>query len=233
MSRKDVIEKLRGQVIISCQAYEDTPLYGPDNMKTMAASVIMGGAKVLRACWPQDIKAIKSLNADITIVGIFKHIIEGKVEGTYPIITPNFEDARSVIEAGADIIALDCTIFKERDENALKALLQQIRDAYPDVPIMADLGRYSDAKFCKETGLVDIISTTLSDYYTHSGKVDTDLILQIKELGLPVNAEGKIWDNNDLKQVLDCKPYCCTIGSAVTRPHLITKHFLDFAKNYE
>ena len=32
---KEVVKKLLGQVIISCQAYVDTPLYGRENMKIM------------------------------------------------------------------------------------------------------------------------------------------------------------------------------------------------------
>ena len=227
------IEKMKGKICISCQAYEDTPLYGAENMKTMAASVMLGGATCLRACWPQDIKAIRSLSDDIIIVGIYKRIEEGKTEGKYPIITPNFEDAKSVIEAGADVLALDCTIFPERGEEELLALLKQIKTAYPDIAIMADIGRFSDAKFAAESGYVDIISSTLSDYYTKSGVVDVDFIKELKTLGLPVNGEGKIWDLNDLQKTLEAEPWCVTIGSSITRPHLITKRFLDFGKKFD
>ena len=39
---KPVVERLMGKTIISVQAYEDTPLYGPQNMRIMAQSVLMG-----------------------------------------------------------------------------------------------------------------------------------------------------------------------------------------------
>lgn len=225
---KKVIEQLKGQVLISCQAYEDTPLYGPENMKKMAQSAILGGAKAVRSCWPQDVKAIRSISKDLIIVGIYKRIVDGKEEGTYPIITPTFEDAKSVIEAGCDIIALDCTIFPDRGKEEVRALLKQIKDAYPDIAVMADIGRYEDAEFAASTGYVDIISSTLSEYYTHSGKVDADFLGELKKIGLPVNAEGKIWDLQDMKEVISQDPWCISIGSAVTRPQLITERFIRF-----
>ena len=72
---KEISKKLIGQVIISCQAYEDTPLYGPHYMEAMAKCAIIGGAKAVRSCWPQDIRAIRALGDDLIIVGINKKII--------------------------------------------------------------------------------------------------------------------------------------------------------------
>ena len=51
---KPVVERLMGKTIISVQAYEDTPLYGPQNMRIMAQSVLMGGrsARMLAPRYP-------------------------------------------------------------------------------------------------------------------------------------------------------------------------------------
>ena len=84
---KEVVKNLIGKLIISCQAYEDTPLYGADNMKIMAASVLMGGAEAIRACWPQDIRAIRELG-DFPIVGLNKVIDPSREDENYVIITP-------------------------------------------------------------------------------------------------------------------------------------------------
>ena len=130
---KDVCKRLIGQTIISCQAYEDTPLYGADNMKNMAACAILGGAKAVRACWAQDIAAIRSLSDDLIIVGIDKDIDKSKKEGTYPFITPTFEAVKRIVEAGADVVALDCAAYPERGKEELVALLKQIHDTYPDI----------------------------------------------------------------------------------------------------
>ena len=140
---KEVVEKLMGKVIVSCQAYEDTPLYGAENMKTMARSVLMGGAEAIRACWPQDIKAIRSLG-DFPIIGLNKVLDPNREDFDYVYITPTFESAKSVIEAGCDVLALDCTLrYRSREE--LYDLLKEIREAYPDIAIMADCETLEEA----------------------------------------------------------------------------------------
>ena len=69
---KTCVNACLGQLIVSCQAYEDTPLYGAENMKRMVQSAMLGGAKVVRCCWPQDIRAARSLSPDLIIIGINK-----------------------------------------------------------------------------------------------------------------------------------------------------------------
>ena len=231
---KDVCKRLLGQTIISCQAYEDTPLYGADNMKKMAACAILGGAKAVRSCWTQDISAIRSLSEDLIIVGIDKVIDPSKEPGTYPIITPTFESVKKVVEAGANVVALDCTPFETRGREELVALLKQIHDTYPEIAVMADTARVEDAKFVADTGYVDIIGNTLSDYVTKSGKFDKEVVMEYKRQcpNVLVNAEGKIWDLHDMQDAIDAGADMITIGTAVTRPHLITERFINFNNNY-
>ena len=71
-----IVEKLLNGVVISCQAYEDTPLYGSQYMAAMAKCAQMGGADGLRACWPQDIRAVKEA-CDIPVIGINKKFGDG------------------------------------------------------------------------------------------------------------------------------------------------------------
>ena len=53
------------------------------------------------------------------------------------------------------------------------------------------------------------------------------LIRELKKaIQLPVNGEGHIWELADLEAVLDAGADMVTIGSAVTRPHLITERFV-------
>lgn len=231
---KEVCKKLIGQTIISCQAYEDTPLYGADNMKKMAACAILGGAKAVRSCWEQDIRAIRSLSDDLIIIGIDKVIDKNKKESTYPIITPTFESVKKVVEAGANVVALDCTPYPTRGKDELVALLKQIHDTYPDIAVMADTARVEDAKFVADTGYVDIVSNTLSEYSTRSGKFDKEVCEEYKRQcpNCLLNAEGKIWDLNDLQEAIDSGADMYTIGTAVTRPHLIAKRFIDYANEH-
>ena len=56
---KKKVQDLLGSVIISCQAYEDTPLYGSANMKIMAESAKLGGARAGR--FRPKVKNVRSL----------------------------------------------------------------------------------------------------------------------------------------------------------------------------
>ncbi len=231
-----IVEKLLNGVVISCQAYEDTPLYGSQYMAAMAKCAQMGGADGLRACWPQDIRAVKEA-CDIPVIGINKKFGDGDPLDEI-FITPSFESAKEVIEAGCDILALDCTIRDCRPFEELEELLHQIREAYPEVPVMADLATLEEAVKVEKTGCIDIISTTLAGYTrnTCAGKTegpDTELIKEIKKAcTLPVNAEGRIWELKDLKLALEAGADMISIGSAVSRPHLITERFVDCNKKY-
>ena len=231
-----IVEKLLNGVVISCQAYEDTPLYGSQYMAAMAKCAQMGGADGLRACWPQDIRAVKEA-CDIPVIGINKKFGDGDPLDEI-FITPSFESAKEVIEAGCDILALDCTIRDSRPFEELEELLHQIREAYPEVPVMADLATLEEAIKVEKTGCIDIISTTLAGYTrnTCAGKTegpDTELIKEIKKAcTLPVNAEGRIWELKDLKLALEAGADMISIGSAVSRPHLIKERFVACHKKY-
>jgi N-acylglucosamine-6-phosphate 2-epimerase len=227
------VEKCMGQVIVSCQAYEDTPLYGPENMKIMAESVLKGGAKAIRACWPQDIKAIRQLG-DFPIIGLNKIIDSTKSIRDQIIITPTFQSAAQVIEAGSNILALDCTLRPFRGKDALYALLKEIKAAYPETAIMADCATLEEGIFAAETGFVDIVSSTLSGMVSENTEgPDINILIEMKKhIDLPINAEGRIWDLTDLKNVLDAGADMITIGTAITRPHLIAERFINYYEKY-
>lgn len=48
-----------------------------------------------------------------------------------------------------------------------------------------------------------------------------------KRLSIPLVAEGRIWTREELRKAFDLGAYSAVIGSAVTRPHEITKGFVS------
>ena len=44
-----IIEKIKGGIIVSCQAHEEDGLYGPENMALMAKAAELGGAVGIRS----------------------------------------------------------------------------------------------------------------------------------------------------------------------------------------
>lgn len=197
-------------------------------MKVMAQSALLGGAAGIRACWPQDVRAIRELG-DFPIIGINKIIDPSLDQKDYIFITPTLESASAVIKAGCDIVALDCTLRPFRGKQALYDLLKSIKDKYPNIALMADIRSLEEGVFAAETGLVDIVATTLSSSAMPEPKVDYALVKELKKrINVPINAEGAIWGLDDLRSVIESGADMVTIGTAVTRPHLITERFVDF-----
>lgn len=233
------LEELKKGIIVSCQAYKDTPHYGSENMVIMAEAAVMGGASGLRVSGVDDIKAIRNIT-ELPIVGINKQN-EGKDLLTDIVITPTYESAVDIIEAGADIVALDCTARGRSYEDVID-ILRKIKENFPEVLIMADLATYEEGIEMSKSNLVDIISTTLAGYTINSsdyskecsqkGIVDTEIIRRLsQDTNIPINAEGRIWELTDLDSVIEAGAQMITIGSAITRPQDITKRFVDYKKN--
>lgn len=68
-----VMEKIKGGLVVSCQALEDEPLHSAFIMSKMALAAVQGGAVGIRANTAKDIRAIQS-EIDVPIIGIYKKI---------------------------------------------------------------------------------------------------------------------------------------------------------------
>ena len=80
--------------------------------------------------------------------------------------------------------------------------------------------------------VADIISTTLAGYTEESGKAgdtpDFELLENlVKSINKPVFLEGRVWYPEEVKKAFELGAYSVVIGSAITRPHLITKRFVE------
>ena len=77
-----------------------------------------------------------------------------------------------------------------------------------------------------------ILSTTLSGYTSHSKEADEgpdfELLEQLtKRTNVPVVLEGRIWEPWQVDKAFERGAHCVVIGSAITRPQLITKRFVQ------
>jgi len=71
MDKQQLIEKIRGGLIVSCQALEDEPLHSSFIMGRMAYAAALGGAVGIRANSVEDIQEIKT-KVSLPIIGIIK-----------------------------------------------------------------------------------------------------------------------------------------------------------------
>ncbi len=209
------------------------PLYNEISMIAMIDSVIkLGGANAVRLAGYRDIKNTKEKYPNVTIIGITKpsKIPENYKELVY--ITPTIQDCKTIIEAGADIVAFDGTLRKRPNNETIKDLVDYIHSK--NKLAMADIATFEEAKNAGKLN-VDIVSTTLSGYTTETQNnpdcPDFELVKKIKEnLDIFTILEGKIWEKQDIIKAFNMGANSVVIGSAVTRPQLITKRFIDTLK---
>ncbi|GIP32744.1 putative N-acetylmannosamine-6-phosphate 2-epimerase [Paenibacillus sp. J2TS4] len=209
---------------MSCQALEGESLYGSNIMAAMAQAAERGGAVGIRANTPEDIKAIKEV-CSLPVIGLYKQ--------DYPdsavYITPTFKEVSEIIEAGAEIVAMDATKQPRPNGETLAGLISQIREHYPQTLILADVSTYEEGVQAMELG-VDLVSTTLSGYTPYSlQQEEPDIELVGKLAGLkrtPVLAEGRIWTVEQCQECFRQGAYAVIIGTAITRPTEITKRFV-------
>ena len=223
----NTIEKLKNQIIISVQAMPNEPLYKEECLNAMMQSVVNGGAKALRLAGARDVKNAKSL-FDIPIIGLTKpdRLPDNWKEVVY--ITPTLTEVDELINANADIIATDAT-NRPRPKESLKEIVQHINAN--NKLSMADISTFEEGVKARELGF-DIISTTLSGYTQHSRQdlttPDFELLEKlVKELDCPIILEGRIWEPSEVDKAFDLGAYSVVIGSAITRPQLITKRFIE------
>lgn len=221
-----ILEKLKGKVIVSSQAMPDEPLYKEECMLAMMKSCINGGATVLRVAGARDVKNAKKLGA--TVIGLTKP--NGLPSNWKKIvyITPGLKEVNELIEAGADIIAFDGT-SRTHDNCTLEDIISTIHKM--NRLAMADISTLEEGINCANLG-ADIISTTLAGYTMESGEptIGPDYkLLQnlVKTVDKPVILEGRIWTPEEVKKAFEYGAHCVVIGSAITRPQLITKRFIE------
>lgn len=231
MDRKEILQQMRGKLIVSCQAYEDNPLYGVENMVMMAKCVLKGGAGGLRVCWPQTAKEVRKV-CRVPIVGINK-VIDPLNFDMYSsvFITPTYQSAVDMIEAGCDIIALDGTMRKRPNDEKLTDIVQKIRKNYPHVLLMADLATIEEGIACAAMGF-DILSSTLSGYTEETKgrnelEPDYQLIKELKaKTNCFINGEGRVWNLEQLNTVWELGADMVTIGSSITNPMKTTQYLI-------
>ncbi|MEI7474385.1 MAG: N-acetylmannosamine-6-phosphate 2-epimerase [bacterium] len=222
-----IIKKIEHKVIVSVQASHGEPFYKKECMAAMMQSAINGGAAGLRVAGAEDISLATSLT-DIPIIGITKPdpLPENWKDIVY--ITPDFQSAKSI--SNADIIAIDGTSRKRLHEN-LADLTDKIHNDL-NRPVMADISTLEEGLSAALLG-ADIISTTLSGYTTNTiekdnGLPDFELLEKlVSSIKLPIILEGRVWSPEDVKKAFELGAYAVVIGSAITRPHLITKRFVN------
>ncbi|TDQ43024.1 N-acetylmannosamine-6-phosphate 2-epimerase [Aureibacillus halotolerans] len=213
---------IKHKLIASCQALEEEPLHGADIMAKMATAAKMGGATAIRANSVVDIQAIRNATK-LPLIGIIKQ----EYAGSDVFITPTLKEVEALTSLQIDCIALDATARPRPGGGTLEQLISFIHSQ--GVLVMGDISTLEEAKQAEALG-VDCVGTTLSGYTPYSRQLQGPDLTLIRDaalaLSIPVIAEGKIHTTEDAKQAMLAGAHAVVVGSAISRPQLITKRFV-------
>lgn len=221
------MERVKNQLIVSCQALEEEPLHSSFIMGRMAVAAEEGGAKGIRSNSVADVKEIKS-QVDLPVIAIIKR----EYDDAEAFITPTIKEFDELMEAKPDVIAVDATSSTRPNGETLDEFFAQIKAKYPEQPLMADCSTLEEMLYADRLGF-DYIGTTLVGYTSQSKgtKIETndfEIIRQLlAEVENKVIAEGNINSPEKARRVLDLGCYSVVVGSSITRPQLITKTYTD------
>ncbi|MCC5949982.1 MAG: N-acetylmannosamine-6-phosphate 2-epimerase [Nitriliruptoraceae bacterium] len=220
------LRTIRGGLVVSCQAPADDPLSGPEIMRRIAQAVVLGGAVAIRAEGIADLEAIRG-GVAVPIVGLWK-------DGDAPVyITPSIAHAEAVAATGVELVAIDATGRARPDGATVLRTIAAIHGAGSGV--VADVATYEQGLAAIDAG-ADAVATTLAGYTADTGSTPSrggpDIAL-VEALAAgrdtPVLAEGRYADPADVRRAFDAGAWAVVVGTAITRPQLITRSFVDTA----
>lgn len=230
-TRQQLIDSLKGQLVVSCQAYPGDAMRRADITAAVAQSVVAGGAAAVRIQGVADLIAVRQA-VEVPIIGLIKF----GHEGVY--ITPSIAHARNCVNAGADIVAIDATLRQRGQGETFADAVTALHEEFPQVAVMADCASLEDAKAAEDAG-ADLIGTTLAGYTpadypysrTSTSGPDLDFIEKLC-LGVkrPIVVEGRIHSPEELKEVYQFPIHFACVGTAITHPQRITGWYVDALK---
>ncbi len=216
-------------LFVSCQAEKGNPFNDLSSVVKFARCAELGGASGIRSEGLKRTKAIKE-TINLPVIGLVKR----KFRNGYVAITIRERDFLELLEIGSDIIAVDGTP-RMREGMGGPEFIRYLKSKY-FCKIMADISTVDEGIACAVAG-ADYISTTLNGYTPwtindNNGKPNEELVceLLVNLPGIPVVAEGRIFNTSQAKKFISMGCEFVVVGSAITRPHIATQLFVNELK---
>lgn len=216
----NVLERLRGGLIVSVQAAPGSPLDRPEVIAAMAQAAVEGGASAVRIQGVANIKQVRAA-VSVPLVGLIKR----DYKGHEPYITPTLREVEEVLAAGAAVVAFDAT-HRERPGGIS---VQQIMNAIHagGAPAMADCAEIDDGLRAAELGC-EIVASTLCGYTTATRGATLpafDLIRAWRRSGAFVICEGGVHEPAHVAHARACGADAVVVGTAITNLQWVTARF--------
>ncbi|HEY0797905.1 MAG TPA: N-acetylmannosamine-6-phosphate 2-epimerase [Candidatus Baltobacteraceae bacterium] len=224
----DILERLRGGLIVSVQANDDSLLNEPQAIALLARVAVANGAAGVRIEGVERIRAVRAV-VTLPIIGIIKQ----RYDGFEPYITSTIEELHAVVDAGADIVAFDAT-DRPRFGGAPTSALVQAVHAHERLA-MADCATLSDGRLAC-AARADIVATTLAGYTLatqgrHLPALDLVEALAA-EHGFAV-CEGGVAHPSQVRDALRAGAAAVVVGTAITNIDTLVRRFAGAADRLE
>ena len=224
----NICKKFYKHLLVSCQAAGGSALRDSLTMARFARAAVEGGAAGIRANGPEDIRAIRQA-VEVPIIGIWKvQQDDGK-----NLITPSLEAAQKLVEAGAGLVAIDCT-GRGQKYGALDRL-RRVKDEL-GIPVLADIATVEEAVQAAKAG-ADAVLSTMRGYTPETEHVlafEPSFITQLTQtVDVPVIAEGRIQTPAQVRAALEAGAYAIIVGAAITRPDSIARRFVAVTQSWQ
>ena len=217
------LARLRGRLIVSCQAPVTSPLHDPYVIARIALAAERCGAGGVRIDTPAHIAETRAI-CTVPVIGLHKQMHEG----SQVYITPTCAAAAGVVEAGADIVAVDATARPRPHGERLVDIIGIIHDH--GRLVMADVSTEAEGLAAVDLG-ADLIATTMAGYAgeppRHPGP-DLELVQRLASATrVPVVCEGRIRSASDLREAFGAGAYAAVVGGAITGVDALVRYFVE------
>ena len=223
MTKTEILDRLRGGLIASAQAYPGEPMRDPRTMDEVAQACVAGGAVGIRAQGLADL-ALITQHVDVPVIGLWKDGHDGVF------ITPTLTHAVAVAATGCQIVAMDATRRPRPDGRTFAQTVAGLKEAFPSGLVMADCGCLEDAQAAQDGG-TDMLGTTLAGYTGDRPKTDgpdIELVDQVAAIAqVPLIVEGRVHTPEQARTVMEHGAFAVVVGTAITHPTTITSWFVD------
>lgn len=221
---QDLKTRFKNGLIVSCQAPKESPLCTPEIIAALALCAEQNGAVGVRIDSPEHISAVKKI-VKIPVLGIYK-IVE---ESSEVYITPTFDSAKKIADAGADIIALDATFRNRPNDEKLENIVERIHSEL-SLPVMADIATLEEGLNAEKIDC-DFVGTTLSGYTAETAQnnqlPDFKLVENLaKNLSVPIVCEGRIRKPSDVERVFSLGAFTVVVGNAITGTDWLIREYV-------
>ncbi len=216
-----LLERLRGRLIVSVQAYAGSVLEAPEAIALLARCAAGNGAAGVRVEGSERIAATRAA-VDLPIVGIVKRTHPG----FEPYITSTVEEVAEVAAAGGDIVAFDATLRPHARGTTTADLVAAAHAC--GAAAMADCATFAEIAAATLAG-ADVVATTLAGYTAETKALPLPALVLVAAAAAHhpfAICEGGIATPADARAAFEAGAHAIVVGTAITNVDALVRRFV-------